>query len=70
MRSSHIFEIVDFVNADIHLVLHDEIEELIGVLLKLLPCRNVIEQRRAKYLGVLRRESTVMIFSSPPRIQS
>lgn len=43
VRSSNILEVIHLVHSDVHLVLDNEVEELIGILLKFLSRRNVIE---------------------------
>jgi hypothetical protein len=53
VRSSNVLEVVHLMHSDIHLVLDNEVKELIGILLKFLSRRDVIEQRRAEDLGVL-----------------
>lgn len=53
VRGSNVFEVVHLVHSDIHLVLDNEIEELIGILLEFLSRCDVIEQRRAEDLGIL-----------------
>lgn len=58
MRSSYIFEVVHLVDTDIHLVLDNEVKELIGILFELIPGRDVIEQRWAENLGILGPESS------------
>jgi hypothetical protein len=60
MCSSDILKVVHLVDSDIHLVLDDEVEELVGVLFEFLPCRDVIEQRWAENLGVLGSKSPVI----------
>lgn len=41
--SCDILKVVHLVDSDVHLVLDDEIEELIGILFEFLPRRNVVE---------------------------
>jgi hypothetical protein len=53
---SNVFEIVNVVNSDVHLVLDNKVKEFVGILFKLLPGCNVVEERWAEYLGILRSE--------------
>lgn len=62
------FEIVDLVDTNVHFILDDEIEQLIGVLFEFIPCRNVVEKCRAKNFGILRREAAVSNLSLLPSL--
>lgn len=55
----NVLEVVNVVYPHIHLVLQDEVEELVDILLGLLPGSDVVEQRRAANLCVLRAQATV-----------
>lgn len=57
-RLHDITELVYFVDLDIEPVLLDELPQLIGGLLELLAGRDVVEERWANELDVLRREAT------------
>jgi hypothetical protein len=43
-------------NLDVHLPLHDEVKQLLAVMLVLLARVNVVEQRRPQHLDILRRQ--------------
>lgn len=69
VRSSHILERVHLMDPNIELIHSHHLEQLVRVMLELLPCIDVIEQCRPRDLDVLGRQSpsnqTPLATSSP-----